>query len=73
LLYGVLVSLASSALEVVLPQAPARLGDRIRLLNAVVTENLGYRPWLALVRTIAMFTIRRRRGVWGVMTRRRFG
>ena len=73
LLYGVLVSLASCALEVVLPQAPGRLGDRLRLLNAVVTENLGYRPWLALVRTIAMFTIRRRRGLWGVMTRRRFG
>lgn len=73
ILYGVLVSLASGALEIVLPQAPSRLGDRIRMLNAVVTENLGYRPWLAVVRTIAMFTIRRRRGTWGVMTRKRFG
>jgi len=73
LLYGLLVSLASGALEIVLPNTPSRFVDRLRLWNAAVTESLGYRPWLALVRTFATFTVRRQRGRWGAMTRRRFG
>src|SRR5690606_15181707 len=37
LLYGLLVSLGTTALDVLLPHAPHRAEDRLRLLNAVVT------------------------------------
>lgn len=71
-LYGMLVGLGSAALDLTLPHASKRLNDRLRLLNAVVTESLWYRPWLAYVRVAAMFRIHSRRGKWGEMTRRRF-
>lgn len=73
LLYGLLVSLGTTALDVLLPHAPHRAEDRLRLLNAVVTESLWYRPWLAVVRLVATFGIRSKRGKWGTMTRRSFG
>ena len=72
LLYGVLVSLGTTALDVVLPHSPRRAVDRLRLLNAVVTESLWYRPWLAFVRLVATFGVRTKRGQWGAMTRRSF-
>ncbi len=71
-LYGMLVGLASAALDQALPHSPKRLWDRYRMLVAIITENLGYRQWLAVVRVIAMFRIRSSRGKWGAMTRRRF-
>lgn len=71
-LYGMLVGLGSAALDLTLPHSPKRLDDRLRLLNAVVTETLWYRPWLAFVRVVAMFRIRSSRGSWGQMTRKRF-
>jgi len=67
-----LVGLGSAALDLTLPHSPKRLEDRFRLLNAVVTENLWYRPWLAFVRVVAMFRIRSSRGKWGQMTREQF-
>ncbi|HLU83589.1 MAG TPA: hypothetical protein VKZ43_09320, partial [Trueperaceae bacterium] len=70
--YGMLVGLGSAALDLTLPHSPKRLEDRIRLLNAVVTETLWYRPWLAYVRVVAMFRIRSSRGKWGQMVRERF-
>lgn len=71
--YGMLVGLGSAALDLTLPHSPKRLEDRFRLLNAVVTETLWYRPWLAYVRVVAMFRIRSSRGKWGEMTREGFG
>ncbi|HEX7038891.1 MAG TPA: glycosyltransferase [Trueperaceae bacterium] len=73
LLYGLLVSLGTTALDVVLPHSPRRAVDRLRLLNAVMTESLWYRPWLAFVRLVATFGVRSKRGKWGTMTRRSFG
>lgn len=70
--YGMLVGLASAALDQTLPNSPKSLGDRFRLLVAVLTENLGYRQWLAVVRVVAMFRIRSSRGKWGAMTRKQF-
>ncbi len=70
--YGMLVGLASAALDQTLVHSPKGMGDRYRLLVAILTENLGYRQWLAVVRVIAMFRIRSSRGKWGAMTRRRF-
>lgn len=70
--YGMLVGLGSAALDLTLPHSPRRLEDRLRLLNAVVTETLWYRPWLSFVRVVAMFRIRSNRGKWGQMTRERF-
>lgn len=70
--YGMLVGLASAALDQTLPHSPKSLGDRYRLLVAVLTENLGYRQWLAVVRVVAMFRIRSSRGKWGSMTRKQF-
>jgi hypothetical protein len=70
--YGMLVGLGSAALDLTLPHSPKALVDRLRLLNAVVTETLWYRPWLAFVRVVAMFRIRSARGRWGQMTRKRF-
>lgn len=72
LLYGLLVSLGSTALDLVLPRSPRRAIDRLRLFNAVATESLWYRPWLAYVRLVATFGIRAKRGKWGAMTRRSF-
>ncbi len=72
LLYGVLVSLGTTALDVVLPHSPRRAIDRFRLLNAVITESFWYRPWLAFVRLVATFGVRSKRGKWGAMTRRSF-
>jgi len=72
-LYGLLVSLGTTALDVVLPHSPHRAADRFRLLNAVVTESLWYRPWLAFIRLFATFNVRAKRGKWGAMTRRSFG
>lgn len=71
-LYGMLVGLGSAALDLTLPHSSKRLSDRLRLLNAVITESLWYRPWLAYVRVAAMFRIRSRRGKWGTMVRQRF-
>lgn len=71
-LYGMLVGLGAAALDLTLPHSPKALKDRLRLLNAVVTETLWYRPWLAFVRVVAMFRIRSERGRWGQMTRKRF-
>ena len=70
--YGMIVGLASAALDQALPHSPKRVGDHYRMLVAIVTENLGYRQWLAVVRVIAMFRIRSSKGRWGAMTRRRF-
>lgn len=70
--YGMIVGLASAALDQALPHSAKRVGDRYRMLIAIVTENLGYRQWLAVVRVIAMFRIRSSTGKWGAMTRRRF-
>lgn len=70
--YGTLVGLASAALDQTLPHSPKGVGDRYRLFVAVLTENLGYRQWLAVVRVLAMFKIKSSRGKWGAMTRRRF-
>ena len=70
--YGTLVGLASAALDQTLPHSPKSVGDRYRLFIAVMTENLGYRQWLAVVRVLAMFKIKSSRGKWGAMTRRRF-
>ncbi len=72
-LYGMLVGLTSAALDQALPHSPRGLGDRYRMLVAVVTENLGYRQWLAVVRVVAMFRIRSSRGKWGKMTRKSLG
>ena len=71
-LYGMLIGLGAAALDLTLPHSPKRLVDRWRLLNAVLTETLWYRPWLAVVRVVAMFRINSSRGKWGAMTRRRF-
>jgi len=70
--YGMVVGLASAALDQALPHSPRGAGDRYRLMVAILTENLGYRQWLAVVRVVAMFKIRSSRGKWGVMTRRGF-
>jgi len=70
--YGMLVGLASAALDQTLRHSPKGVGNRFRLLVAVLTENFGYRQWLAVVRVVAMFRIRSSRGKWGAMTRRRF-
>lgn len=72
ILYGLLVSLGSTALDLVMPRSPRRAIDRLRLFNAVATESLWYRPWLAYVRLVATFGIRAKRGKWGAMTRRSF-
>jgi len=72
-LYGMLVGLTSAALDQALPHSPRRLGDRYRMFIAVITENLGYRQWLAVVRVVAMFRIGSSRGKWGQMTRRSLG
>lgn len=72
ILYGMLVGLGAAALDLTLPHSSKRLSDRLRLLNAVVTESLWYRPWLAFVRVVATFRIHSSRGKWGTMTRRRF-
>jgi len=45
----------------------------VRFLNAVATENVGYRQWLVWVRFVATFTVRKQRGQWGVMVRRKIG
>lgn len=72
LLYGLLISLGSTALDLVMPRSPRGALDRLRLFNAVATESLWYRPWLAYVRLVATFGIRAKRGKWGAMTRRSF-
>ncbi len=71
-LYGLLISLGSTALDLMMPRSPRRPMDRLRLFNAVATESLWYRPWLAYVRLVATFGIRAKRGKWGAMTRRSF-
>ena len=72
LLYGLLISLGSTALDLVMPRSPRGALDLLRLFNAVATESLWYRPWLAYVRLVATFGIRAKRGKWGAMTRRSF-
>ena len=71
-LYGMLVGLGAAALDLTLPHSSKLLSDRFRLLNAVVTESLWYRPWMAFVRVVAVFRLRSSRGKWGTMTRKRF-
>ncbi len=71
-LYGMLVGLGAAALDLTLPHSSKLLSDRLRLLNAVVTEALWYRPWMAFVRVVATFRVRSSRGKWGVMVRKRF-
>jgi hypothetical protein len=43
--------------------------DLRRLMVAAVVENFGYRQWLALVRTRALWTVLRPDAGWGEMTR----
>ena len=46
--------------------------DLRRLMVAAVVENFGYRQWLALVRTRALWTMMRPDSGWGEMTRAGF-
>jgi len=43
--------------------------DLRRLMVAAVVENFGYRQWLAIVRTKALWTVLRPDTGWGEMTR----
>lgn len=47
--------------------------DLRRLMVAAALENFGYRQWLALVRTRALWTVMRPDTGWGEMPRLGFG
>jgi cellulose synthase/poly-beta-1,6-N-acetylglucosamine synthase-like glycosyltransferase len=68
-LYGILLSEMAVGIETMLLDRYPRLRDRVTLFAAAILEFLGYHQILAVERFVAMFQIRRRRGIWGQMRR----
>ena len=71
--YGLVLSFGALLIE---GRAFARYPDwrdLLRLMAAAVLENFGYRQWLALVRTRALWTVLRPHRGWGDMSRVTFG
>ncbi len=70
--YGMLLSLWAVVLEEVSFRRYRRLGDVLRLLLYATLENFGYRQRTVWWRLRAFFSVRKRRQVWGEMTRKGF-
>ncbi len=68
-LYGIVLSEMAVGIETMLLSRYPTIRDRFVLFAAAFLEFAGYRQVLAVERLVAMFQIRRKRGIWGQMRR----
>jgi cellulose synthase/poly-beta-1,6-N-acetylglucosamine synthase-like glycosyltransferase len=73
ILYGILLSELAVGIETMLLSRYPRFRDRLMLMAAAFLEFFGYHQLLAVERFVAMFQIRRKRGIWGQRRRAGFG
>lgn len=68
--FGMALSLLALLMEEITFRRYTRVQDLLKMMLATILENLGYRQYLALVRTQGLFDWARGRKVWGRMERR---